>query len=161
MIAATICPTGLKCMTFDLREFVSSMATIMDRQEFKMSETKNQFWNGGASGVDVVETITRDFLKQCRGQYETDHDAIKAIARHAHVTPSVMRRFIQPSRQPKSVSLDIFRRIRSAYADYLRGQLRSLEAHVARVEALDPDDGALRDLAVQVEALASRIRAAL
>lgn len=161
MIAATICPTGLKCMTFDLREFVSSMATIMDRQEFKMSETKNQFWNGGASGVDVVETITRDFLKQCRGQYETDHDAIKAIARHAHVTPSVMRRFIQPSRRPKSVSLDIFRRIRSAYARYLRGQLAALQAKIDRAEALAPDDRALRDLAAQVETLADRIRAAL
>ena len=137
------------------------MQTSMSDQEFKMPELRNQFWNGGASGVDVVETITRDFLKQCRGQYETDHDAITAIARHAHVTPSVMRRFIQPSRRPKSVSLDIFRRIRSAYADYLRGQLAALEAKIARVEALDPDDRALRDLAVQVEALASRIRAAL
>lgn len=110
------------------------------------------------SGVGTVEAMARDFVKQSRGHYETD---TAAIARRAHVSPAAIRRFVQPSRRPKSVSLELWQRLRAAYSEFLRGQVAALERDIARVEALDPADRALRDLAAEAEALARRIREAL
>lgn len=127
----------------------------MSKQAYQFANTRP------ASGVALVESITRAFLKQARGHYVSDQAAIAAIARRAHVSPAAIRRFVQPSRRPKTVSLELWQRIRAAYADFLRSQLRALEHDIARIETLDPADGALRNLVDEAEALAQRIKAAI
>lgn len=128
-----------------------------------MTKRVYQFQNldRSPSGVGTVEAMARDFLQQSRGLYDTDQAAIAAIARKAHVSPAALRRFVQPSRRPKSVSLELWQRLRTAYSEFLRGQVAALERDIARVEALDPADRALRDLAAEAEDLARRIREAL
>lgn len=114
----------------------------------------------GADGVERASEIAKSLFNTARGNYETDQQTVAAIARQAQLTPAAVRRFLQPSRRPKDVSLTVWARLVSAYRRYLEQRLAALQTEIARVDALDTDDRALGDLLDEAKALVSRIEAA-
>lgn len=124
-----------------------------------MPNRRYQF-SHGPTGVERACEITRNLFNAARGNHVTDTQTVEAIARRAQLTPSVMRRFLQPSRRPKDVSLGVWTRLLAAYRRYLDGQLAGLRDEIARLEALDPDDAAILDLLDEAKALVRKIEAA-
>lgn len=112
------------------------------------------------SGVERACQIARQLFNHARGNYDTDQQTVDAVARHARLSPATVRRFIQPSRRPKDVSLGVWGRLLGAYRRYLERELASLEDEIDRLRFLDPDDRAIQDLLHQAEALVSEIEAA-
>ncbi len=127
-----------------------------------MRNSPNQKVNyaGPVSGVDRTVSIATQFVALSRGHHGSEQAAIAHAARQCRVTPSVLKRFVYPSKRPKSVSLDIWERLRSGYLRFLRSQLDHLETEVSRVEHLGIDDRAAGDLAVKARSLVARIEAA-
>jgi hypothetical protein len=134
----------------------------MNAMEFPVRNTPNQNQNCAVavSGVDRTTSITTQLVALSRGHHGSEQAAIAYAARQCRVSVSVIRRFVYPSKRPKSVSLDIWERIRSGYLRFLRSQLAGLETEVLRVERLGADDGAARDLADKARTLVARIEAA-
>lgn len=104
--------------------------------------------------------ITRSLFNTARGSYDTDAEAVDAIARSSQLSPASVRKFLQPSRHPKDVSLGVWGRLVAAYRRQLQQQLAALETEIARLEHLDPDDGAILDLLDDAKALVGKIEAA-
>lgn len=109
------------------------------------------------AGVERACEIARSLIRAARGTHDTDHSAIQAVARHARLSPAVLRRFIQPSRRPKDISLSVWERLVEAYRRHLRQQLAELELEIARLEHLDPADRALLDLLDEAKSLVGQI----
>lgn len=127
-----------------------------------MPKQQYQISNGGPpSGVERACEIAKALFQQARGQHETDQQTVDAIARRAQLSPSVVRRFLQPSRRPKDVSLGIWTRLVRAYHRLLNQQLEELKLEILRLEALDPDGRALLGLLDKAKAIESKIRGAL
>lgn len=113
------------------------------------------------SGVDRACHIARSLFQHCRGQHDTDADTIRTIARQSKLSPATLRRFLQPSRRPKDVSLGIWDRLVGAYRRHLARELAALEDEISRLRYLDPADAAAEELLHKAEAIADQIRAAL
>lgn len=111
------------------------------------------------AGVDRACEIARSLIHAAMGTHDTDHSAIQAVARTARLTPAVLRRFVQPSRRPKSVDLTVWERLVAAYRQYLRRRLAQLETEIAALEHLDPSERALLDLLDEARALVGQIEA--
>lgn len=114
-----------------------------------------------ASGVDRACELAKQLFTTARGHYDTDAEAIRAIARHSGLSPAEIRQLLQPSRRPKDVRLGVWSRLRGSYRRYLERQLATLEDEIARLDHLDPDDRALLDLLDRARALESKVEAAL
>lgn len=114
----------------------------------------------GPTSVERACDITKNLFNAARGQHATDTETVNAIARQAQLSPAAVRRFLQPSRHPKDVSLGVWGKLVSAYRRYLERQLGALETEIARLEHLDPDDGAILDLLDAAKALVGKIEAA-
>lgn len=112
------------------------------------------------SPVDRACDLTRNLFNAARGNHATDTETVNAIARQAQLSPAAVRKFLQPSRRPKDVTLLVWGRLIAAYRRYLQRQLAELETEIARLEHLDPDDGAILDLLDEAKALVSKIEAA-
>ncbi len=126
-----------------------------------MPNTKYQFSHRPRppSGVERACGIAKSLFAAARGDHETDAATINTIARRARLTPATMRKFLQPSRRPKDVSLTVWARLVRAYRRYLDQQLAGLQNEIARVEALSPSDSSIRDLLDEAKALVARIEA--
>lgn len=114
----------------------------------------------GPTSVERACDITKSLFNAARGNHATDSDTVNAIARQAQLSPAAVRRFLQPSRHPKDVSLGVWGKLVAAYRRYLERQLSALETEIARLEHLDPDDGAILDLLDEAKALVSKIELA-
>lgn len=125
-----------------------------------MPHTKDQI-SDPATGVNRACQIAKNFFQAARGNYETDQQTVEAISRQSRLTPAVFRRFIQPSRRPKDVSLTVWQRMLGGYRRYLERELARLQDEIARLEALDPDDRAVEDLLHKARALVVEVEAAL
>lgn len=128
-----------------------------------MPKPQNQFSHrppASASGVERACDITRSLFNAARGSYQNDAEAVQAIAERARLTPAVVRRFLQPSRRPKDVSLGVWQRLVFAYRRLLNQQLAALQTEIHRLEAVDPDDGAILALLDDAKALVRKIEAA-
>lgn len=113
----------------------------------------------GPEPVERACEITKSLFNAARGNHATDTETVVAIARKAQLSPAAVRKFLQPSRRPKDVSVGVYSRLRAAYRRSLERQLDALKLEIVRVEALDPDDGALLDLLDDAKALVSKIEA--
>lgn len=105
------------------------------------------------SGVEKAINIARSLVALNRGTHGTESAAIAATASQCRLSPAVLRRFVYPSRRPKSVGLDIWQCLRGGYLAVLRKQLAALETEIARVERLGDPDGAVQDLLHKARAL--------
>lgn len=114
----------------------------------------------GPTSVERACEITRNLFNAARGNHATDTETVVVIARRAQLSPAAVRRFLQPSRRPKDVSLGVWGKLVAAYRRYLEQQLAALETEIARLEHLEPDDGAMVDLLDEAEALVRKIEAA-
>ncbi len=124
-----------------------------------MPNAKHHF-EDAPTAVDRACQIARTLFQHARGHHDTDADTIRSIARHARLTPAAFRRFIQPSRRPKDVSLSVWQRLLGSYRRYLARELAALQDEIDRLEAMDPDDRALRDLLDKARALVLEVEAA-
>lgn len=120
-----------------------------------MTSRRGQFLNG----VDQAVLFTTGLLKTQRQHYETDIEAIDAVSGQTRLTPSVLRKFLQPSRRPKAVDFDVVGCLRRAYLRMLNQQLDALRTEIAVVEALGAREGAVSDLLDEAKALVGRIEA--
>ena len=114
----------------------------------------------GPTSVERACDITKNLFNAARGNHATDTETVNAIARQAQLSPAAVRRFLQPSRRPKDVSLGVWGKLLAAYRRYLARQLAAIKLEIVRVEALDPDDGAILDLLDEAKNLVARIEAA-
>lgn len=122
--------------------------------------TKCGFSNDASSGVERATELVQAFFQASRGRHENDDQTVRDIAQRARISPAEVRKFLQPSRRPKDVSLGVWSRLFGAYSRYLRQQLHALEIEIARLDGLDPHDRALRDLLDDAEGLVRKIKAA-
>lgn len=113
----------------------------------------------GPTSVERACDITKSLFNAARGNHATDSETVNAIARAAQLSPAAVRRFLQPSRHPKDVSLGVWGKLVSAYRRYLERQLGALQTEIARLEHLDPDDGAMVDLLDDAKTLVGKIEA--
>lgn len=125
-----------------------------------MMNTKCGFLNDASSGVERATELVTAFFQASRGRHENDDQTVRDIAQRARISPAEVRKFLQPSRRPKDVSLSVWSRLAAAYRRYLQQQLHALEVEIARLEGLDPHDRALRDLLDDAEGLVRKIKAA-
>lgn len=138
------------------------MPASMAPSVYRMQEIAEQLKERDSGGVARAVDIATRFVAARRGHNGNRQEAIAAVARDCRVGTAALRRFVHPSRRPKSVSTDLWRRLVGAYLRFLRRQLAELDAEIVRVETIArPDDRALRDLLDKAEALADRIRAAI
>lgn len=103
-----------------------------------------------ARSVQMAAAIAVDFTAISGGH--------NVAARHAGIDRLTFKRLTQPSRQPKSIAVDIWQRLVDAYARHLRRELARLEAEIRRVDALGNGVRPLEDLLDEVDALADRLR---
>ena len=122
---------------------------------------KIEHFDTQSTGVERACEIARSLFKHARGHHDTDADAIRTLARQSHLSPAALRRFLQPSRRPKDISLGMWGRLVGAYRRYLQRELAELQLEIDRLAFLDPDDRALLHLLHDAEALERQIRAAL
>lgn len=121
-----------------------------------------QVVNRPVDAVERAESIVQLMYRAARGSYETDRQTVQAIARQAQLSPGVVRRFLQPSRRPKDVSLTVWTRLVDAYRRLLQRQLDGVRAEISRIEALQRNGhGVDRAAALMAEAqaLVARIEA--
>ena len=130
----------------------------MDHGVTQMPNTKYRNLHGPTS-VERACDITKSLFNAARGNHATDTETVNAIARAAQLSPAAVRRFLQPSRHPKDVSLGVWGKLVATYRRYLERQLSALEAEIARLEHLDPDDGAILDLLDDAKNLVSKVEA--
>lgn len=112
------------------------------------------------TSVERACQITRNLFNAARGQHATDSETVQTIARRAQLSPAAVRRFLQPSRHPKDVSLGVWTKLFGAYRRYLRQRIADLEAEIVRLEHMDPDDGAIQALLDEAKGLVCEIEAA-
>lgn len=105
-------------------------------------------------------SIAADFISSCRGRHDNQRQAIAFAARQCGIGFSTFRSFVQPSRQPKAVSADLWQRLLAGYERHLRRELAVIETRLVHIEAVDTPDRELRALAAEAERLAARIHAA-
>lgn len=122
--------------------------------------TKCGISNDASSGVERATELVKAFFQAARGRHENDDETVRDIAQRARISPAEVRKYLQPSRRPKDVSLGVWSRLAGAYCRYLRQQLGALELEISRIEGLDPHDRALRDLLDDAEGLVRKIKAA-
>lgn len=118
-----------------------------------MPHIKHQIVNPTPTGVERACHIARNLFNHARGNYETDAATVDAVARQSRLTPAVLRRFLQPSRRPKDVSLGVWSRLVGAYRRHLARELMALQDEIDRLDALEPDDVALQALLHKARAL--------
>lgn len=111
--------------------------------------------------VEQAASIAAKLIASCRGTNENQQSALKLAARRSGVDASALRRLTQPSRAPKSISVDLWSRLIDGYSAHLHGELCRIEAELQRLHALGTPDRALSDLAAQADDLAARIRQAI
>ena len=121
---------------------------------------KCEFSNDAPSGVERATELVKAFFQATRGKHENDDQTVRDIAHRARISPAEVRKYLQPSRRPKDVSLSVWSRLAGAYSRYLRQHLGALELEIARIESLDADDRALRALLDDAEGLVRKIKAA-
>ena len=126
-----------------------------------MPNVKAHFSHNGPeiSGVERASQIAKQLFYIERGKHENDQQCINAIARQSQLAPSIIRRFLLPSRAPKEVGFSVWTRLRTAYRRQLERQLHKLEDEIARLEHLEPDDVAVLSLLCNAKALVSEIEA--
>ena len=122
--------------------------------------TKCEFSNGATSGVDRATELVKAFFQASRGRHENDDQTVRAIANRANVTPATVRKYLQPSRRPKDVSLGVWTRLVDAYRRFLRQQITALELEVSRLESLGASDRAILALLDDAKDLVRNIEAA-
>ncbi len=103
-----------------------------------------------ARSVSMAAAIAVDFTAIAGGQ--------DVAARKAGIDRPTFKRLTQPSRQPKSIAVDLWQRLISGYAAHLRRELARLEAEIRRVDAMGNGVRPLEDLLDEVDALADRLR---
>lgn len=131
----------------------------MGQEDHRMPNQRYRF-SDGPSSVERACEITKNLFNAARGNYATDTETVTAIARKAQLSPAAVRRFLQPSRRPKDVSLGVWGKLLAAYRGYLERQLATLQAEIHRLEHLDPSDGAILDLLDDAKALVIKIEMA-
>lgn len=114
-----------------------------------------------SNGVERACQIAKQLFQHARGQHDTDTECIRTIARQSRLTPATFRRFLQPSRRPKDVSLGIWDRLVAAYRRHLQRELAALEDEISRLRRLDPADAAAEELLHKAQAICDQIRSAL
>lgn len=114
--------------------------------------------------VERAESIVQLMFRAARGNHETDRQTVAAIARQAQLSPSVVRRFLQPSRRPKDVSLTTWQRLVDAYRRLLQRQLDAVKTEICRIEAVQRgghDVAGAAALMAEAQALVARLEAAV
>lgn len=124
-----------------------------------MPKHSNHFVNDPPSAVDRACTVARNLFNAARGNYETDSQAVDAIARKAQLSPAVYRRFLQPSRRPKDVSLSVWQRLLAAYRRFLERRLVGLRDEIDRLDHLEPSGSDMLRLLDEAKALHDKIAA--
>ena len=112
------------------------------------------------TSVERACEITKSLFNAARGQHATDAETVHTIARRAQLSPAAVRKFLQPSRAPKDVSLGVWSKLLGAYRRYLEHQLAALQAEIARLDHLDPDDRRIRALLHEAQALVRKVELA-
>lgn len=121
----------------------------------------NHFPNASEDGVEQARLFVTELVRAfiMRGKSDNTTEAISSVAHYCRVNRSDVRRFYQPSRGPKAVSVRLWNRLWRGYASYLRRELADIENRLA---ALDKMDSAARgDLVVEAQDLIARIKASL
>lgn len=126
------------------------------RQHFTHDQ---QAHDAPATAVERACQIAKALFSHDRGNHDTDADTIRSVARHARLSPSTFRRFIQPSRRPKDLPLGVWSSLVGAYARYLYRELDRLQDEIDRLEILEPSDVALADLLNKARALCREVEA--
>lgn len=125
-----------------------------------MSDETYQFLNEG-EGVSEATDIARRYVeakRRCNGG-SIEH-AVGQVAIESRLRRSTVKRFFHPSREPKSVSLGIWRRLMGGYIAFLRRQTQDIEREIERVQALsDAPDRATAHLLRQAQTLVENIKA--
>lgn len=118
-----------------------------------------QFSQEATAEVDRACEIARNIFSSCRGQYDTEKQCVDAVARQTHLTPSVLRSLLYPSKRRKDVSHSVWTRLIAAYGRHLERQLHRLEDEIARLSDCGSADTDVLRLLHDAEALAEKIRA--
>lgn len=101
--------------------------------------------------VDMASTVAADFTSHCRGQYVI-------AAQRAGLDRDAFKRLLQPSRKPKTISVDFWHRLVSGYTAHLRRELHRIEAEIERLDRIGSPVAPLEDLMDQVDGVADRLR---
>jgi hypothetical protein len=121
-----------------------------------------QSLNEPIDAVERAEGIVQLMYRAARGSHETDQQTVQFIARQAQLSPSVVRRFLQPSRRPKDVSLTTWSRLVAAYRRLLQRQLDAVRIEISRIEHMQRDQNGMDGAAAlmgEAKALVARIEA--
>lgn len=126
--------------------------------EYRANQNRN-----AAAAVDKAVEVAMKLIAARRGNDGTGTEQpIRLVAADSRIGFSQLRRLVQPSRRPSSISVEIWTRLTDCYLRYLRRKLAELETEIARVEALHQSDRrAVESLLDEAEALARQIRALL
>lgn len=104
-----------------------------------------------ARSVQLAAAIATDFTAACGGH-------AYVASQRSGIDRQAFKRLTQPSRQPKSIAVDLWCRLVEAYAKHLRRELSRIEAEIRRVDALGARVRPLEDLLDEADALADRLR---
>ena len=139
------------------------MSSNMTAQEFNVRDATYRFRNITAdAAVEQASAIATDFIAAKGGsEKQGKHDALRAVARECRISASSLRKFIQPSRRPKSIGVDLWQRLRGGYIAFLRRQLHDIQSRIDAVEAMGTPGPDILDLLDEAQALVGRIRKAL
>ncbi len=122
----------------------------------------NQFSDMRSSAVDQAIGLVTQLVFSRRGQLGGTDAAIRKIARDCRLSPWQVKRFFQPSRRPKDVTVGVWHTLWRGYAAYLESELAKMEEQLHRAQAVgNADLSQCADLAAEVEALKSRLRETL
>ena len=122
---------------------------------------KLSLFQNASTAVEQAASIATNLVAVCRGNHGTTQSAVRLAASRTGVTEVAIRKLVQPSRKPKSVSVDLWSRLIDGYSAHLHGELSRIEAELARLKALGTPLAALEDLLGQADRVADEIRHAL
>ncbi len=83
------------------------------------------------------------------------------VAQRYGLAAGLVRDLRRPSRWPKRIGAEVYRRVVTAYLAFCRQELQRLETEIARVVALDCDLVHTRELLAKAETIAARLRTLL
>ena len=103
-----------------------------------------------AGAVSLAAQIATDFSIRSGGQ--------RVAAQSAGIDREAFKRLTQPSRQPKSIGVDIWNKFINGYTRHLRRELVGIETEIRRLDALGSPLRPLEDLLDEMDAVSDRIR---